>query len=847
MYFNLQKTAIYRAVKWEWFFRALAAIKTLLLVVILIVLGSLVLNGLDKGFRASIDTDASLLGVVCILMFFVLLLWEAGLFFKHKLQSPKLFYSLQEAIKAPEQFNFAGFLDFETAKICKKAITLFNKKAHSVFLKDGFLYFLLKAGPEEIKFIFQRAELSLKEAQKIAKQETNKLKEGPGADFERIILKAVEIASNQQTGVVGAGDMLSAYSYIDPVWQNYLAERDLRPDDIENLAHWRQRTINRQKRIRCWWSYENLLKRGSAGRDWASGYTITLDKFCFDWRDKVARNFFREIIGHEAELKETERILSKEQQRNVLLVGEPGVGRGSIIEALAQKAFLRQGTGRINFKRILQFDIGGLVASSGSPEKAEALLEICFHEAVGAGNVILVIDNFHNFTGQPAGPGIINISGILNRYLALNDFQVIGITTFADFHNIIEKNSAVANLFEKVEVQEVSEGETLRLLENYAPFFEQKNKKFIGFRALREIMKMSGRYFSQNPFPQKALLLLDEAMTFLAHNTKDYILRPEHVQKVVAEKTSVPVETLASKEKDILLNLENLLRQKLVNQEQALTAVASALRRARAEVNLRRGPMGSFLFLGPTGVGKTETAKALANVYFGGEKNIIRLDMPEFQNTGDVSRLIGNAETEGILTTKVKDKPFSLILLDEFEKAHQNILNLFLQILDEGWLTDGSGRKVSFQSTIVIATSNAGAETIRENIQQGKTRALLQEELVDYVLKQGIFRPELANRFDAIVAFQPLTPGHLIEIAGLMLNQIARNLADKGIDLQITRGLKAEIVKLSYSPAFGARAMKRVIQDKIENVLARALLAGEIKRGQKISIDPVAFSIIKQK
>jgi len=286
------------------------------------------------------------------------------------------------------------------------------------------------------------------------------------------------------------------------------------------------------------------------------------------------------------------------------------------------------------------------------------------------------------------------------------------------------------------------------------------------------------------------------------------------------------------------------MHQRLINQEEAVKEVASALRRARAEVNIKSGPIGSFLFLGPTGVGKTETAKTLAAIYFGSESRMIRLDMSEFQNTEDIKRLIGTYEEPGFLTTAVKEAPFSLVLLDEIEKAHPNILNLFLQVLDEAWLTDGLGRKIDFKSTIIIATSNAAAEMIRQMVQQGKNADDLKKELSEYVLRQGIFRPEFINRFDAVVVFKPLSKENLLDIAKLQLTKLAKNLADKGITLEITKTLRERLVELSYSPQFGAREMKRVLQDKIENVLAKAMLSGELKRGKRVEVDPVDFHLI---
>jgi len=345
------------------------------------------------------------------------------------------------------------------------------------------------------------------------------------------------------------------------------------------------------------------------------------------------------------------------------------------------------------------------------------------------------------------------------------------------------------------------------------------------------------------PFPEKAMDVLDEVAIYVAQNVKEKIVLPRHVATIVKEKTQIPVGEIETKEKEILLNLEDLIHQRIINQEIAVKEIATALQRARAQISIRKGPMGGFLFLGPTGVGKTETAKALAEIYFGGENKMIRLDMSEFQAIEDIPRLLGAPGQEGLLTTPVRENPFSLLLLDEFEKAHPNILNLFLQVLDEGHLTDGQGRKVDFKNTIIIATSNAGYQIILEALKENLEWQEVKEKLLDFIFQEGIFRPELINRFDGVIVFKPLSKEDLLNIAELLLQKLKKNLSDKGIEFLITPELKEKIVELSYDPKFGAREMRRAIQDKVENVLAKAMLSGKIKRGGLIKIDPNNFEL----
>jgi ATP-dependent Clp protease ATP-binding subunit ClpC len=429
------------------------------------------------------------------------------------------------------------------------------------------------------------------------------------------------------------------------------------------------------------------------------------------------------------------------------------------------------------------------------------------------------------------------MAGIIVPYLRLPNFQIICITNYEGLHKNVEKNTSVLSLFEKIEVPEISADETLMVLESLVPVLEKKYKVFISFPALRDIIYLTDRYLSSLTFPEKAIKVLDEVVAYVGVSTKEKIVLPKHVEKIITEKTEVPVGEINQKEKEVLLNLEKLIHQRIINQEEAVSDVSAAMRRARSEVTIRKGPIGCFLFLGPTGVGKTETSKALAQFYFGSEKTMIRLDMSEFQDTKDIPRLIGSINEMGILVNQVRENPFSLILLDEIEKSHPNILNLFLQVLDEGYLTDGFGKKVDFKNTIIIATSNAGYQIILEAIKQASEWSGVKQKLIDYLFKQRTFRPEFLNRFDAVVVFKPLNKANLLDISELMLAQLKKNLSEKGIDFVANEALKEKIVELGYNPIFGAREMRRVVQDKVENILAQALLSDKIYRGSKVEVD----------
>lgn len=862
--FDLKKAAIYRAVKWErsLFFRFVKPLKKLFLISF-IFLFIIFLYGFftDSFFQSALS---QLLGfaILSLPLFLTFSLKES--FLNSKLKKPELKITIEEAVNKTEEFNLthkdlyapvnlAEFLSFESAKAVSKSIEFVKKRKLSEVSTAALFYFLLSDNPN-LNFVFSRALLNLKKIKNLLKTNLKKFSSSAvrpvkvkfQQGMEELIFEALKTARKNSHSRIEKGDLISALAKYDLVFKQILIDNNLKVEDIENLNWWLESLEKKIAEKKKFWEWKNLIKKGALAKDWAAGFTITLDQFSTDWTEVIKKRGMGEIFGSDEEVMEMERILSQEGVHNVLLIGEPGTGRKSVIHALTQKLLLGQSLPELNYKRVVGLDIISILTQYQSFEEVQAVLEEIFQEAVAAGNIILVIDEFYSFVSSPGGKsGAFDISPILLRYLPLPNFKMIGITSFLGLHLFIEKNPAILNSLSTVEVSELTETETIRLLENSVPSLEKKYKKFISYPALRDIVKYSARYIHHVPFPKKAIDLLEEVTTYTLRYTKSKVVLPEYVSKLVSKKTDIPVGELELKEREILLNLENLIHRRIINQEEAVKEISAALRRARADITIRKGPMGCFLFLGPTGVGKTETSKALAEVYFGSEEKevMIRLDMSEFQNIEDIPRLLGSVNAEGALTTKVQEKPFSLILLDEIEKAHKDILNLFLQVLDEGYLTDGLGRKVYFKNSIIIATSNAGYQTILRALKEKTEWSQVKKVLLDNLFEESTFRPEFINRFDAVVVFKPLSKENLLDIAELMLQKLRKNLKEKEIELIITPALKEKIVELGYNPAFGAREMQRVIQDKVENILASSLLSGELKKGCRVEIDPENFNL----
>ncbi|MDO8474469.1 MAG: ATP-dependent Clp protease ATP-binding subunit [bacterium] len=735
-----------------------------------------------------------------------------------------------------ETKNLADALSFESAKALKNA-----SSSSQTLLR------LVRENPE-LHFVFNRLLLNWQSMQKQLKilSSNEGLKGQQGTeDILRLVEKAFTAAKENNHRIIEKGDLLIALAEEEPVFKEALREHDISPKDIGKTVWWLSILEERIKEQKQWWQEKNLRKRGTLARQWTAGFTPTLDQFSFDLTESLKTQGSPRLVGHRKEVESLERALSRIKANNALLVGEPGSGRKSIVYEIALRSMLGESAPHINYKRVLELDVLGLLARVQSSAEREQYLDQIFQEVVAAGNVIVFIDDFHNYVSSrnQGRPGSLDISASIAKYLATPYFPVIACTTFSGLHQDIEQNSGILGLLEKVEVSEISPDETFQVLFQLVFSLERKYRKFIPYQAIRDIVKLSGKYIQAVPFPQKAVDLLQEAVVFLSQ-TKDKVLLGSHIASLVSQRTQIPVGDLESKEKEVLLNLEDLIHKRIIDQEEAVKEVSSALRRARTEIGSRKGPMGTFLFLGPTGVGKTETAKALAAIYFGSEERMVRLDMSEYQNVQDTERLLGSATQEGIFCTQVRENPFSLILLDELEKAHPNILNLFLQVLDEGHITDGIGRKVSFQHTIIIATSNAGSQLILQALKDQKDFAILKEEIIDYLFKEGVYRPEFINRFDAMVLFKPLAREHLLKIVDLMLSKLKKNLAERGIEFSATQSLKEKVADLGYDPKFGARNLKRIIQDKVENVFAVALLEDKLQRGDKVEMQE-DFTITK--
>lgn len=613
---------------------------------------------------------------------------------------------------------------------------------------------------------------------------------------------------------------------------------DLEVDErkIANVVAWSLLETGLRERYRQGRSLWRRRPTHEAGRAMTAVATPYLDQFGEDVTLSARYGRLPLIVGRTKEMEAIFRILEGGGV-SLVLVGAPGVGKDAIAEAIALRMAEEDVPRILTDKRLVTLSIPKLVSGATAAEVAGRLHRI-FYEISRAKNVILHIPNVHELVGIAAGaPGSLDLAGVLAAELEKRYFLAICSTNLSGYR-LIEKSS-LSNILQKVEVNEPETDEAIRILESKVGSIEYKNRVFFTYDAIEKAVILSGRYLPDRFLPEKAIEILKEAaQATRSKKGQNATIIGEDVAEIISEKSHVPLTKVTEAESEKLLDLETRMAERIVGQKEAVKAVAAALRRARAGLRADYRPIANFLFLGPTGVGKTETAKTVAEVYFGHEENMIRLDMSEYQEQASLHRMIGEpgGRGGGLLTEAVRKLPFTLLLLDEIEKAHPDILNIFLQVMDDGRLTDNEGRTVDFTNMILIATSNAGSQVIQDEMKKGTGVEEVKNLLINKELR-NYFRPEFLNRFDGIIVFTPLSEDEIRQIARLMLKGVAKQLEEKGVALKVTNEAVAELATAGFDPAFGARPLRRVIQGKVQDALANFLLQKKLGRRDTVILE----------
>lgn len=649
---------------------------------------------------------------------------------------------------------------------------------------------------------------------------------------------AVLLPEDKMFTIIDLGKHLLTH---DQAFATFLRKNGSSPETFLSSLTWVIGSYHQEKRALRFWSKDNLSKTTGIGKEWTYGVAYTLERFSKDIRTSAIFSTLTNNSPYATEkVDEIEIALTKAKTANVLIVGEAGVGKIDLVMEIDRR--IQNGTAldAVSGQRIIVLDTNRLFATSANKQELETTLLHLFDEALYSGNIIIVIENISNVISEAEAVGVF-IPELLDEYLSSPLLHVIATDTPGGYHTILEPRGGFVRRFTEVLIEAADNTATTRILQNVALHNEQRYRTIFTHSSLEAITSSADRYIVEGVMPDKAIQLLVEVATN-AGNRGVPLITADFVYELVSEKTGVPAGPIKDEERDLLLHLEDKLHQQVIGQDRALDAIARTMRRARAGIQASDKPIGSFLFLGPTGVGKTETAKALANIFFGGEENLARLDMSEFSGGDALFKILGDATQSGILPNMLREHPYCVLLLDEFEKADRSVHDLFLQILDEGVFTDGRGSKVNARNTIIIATSNAGSQLILRTVQQRKELAHLSQEIIDGIIRDGIFRPELINRFDSTIIFEPLTLSEQSHVATLMLGGLHARVQEQGYDITISPDLMELLVQKGYSPEFGARPMKRVLQDIIEEKIAQKIIAGDVQPGDTITLTKNDFT-----
>lgn len=652
---------------------------------------------------------------------------------------------------------------------------------------------------------------------------TQSLRDDP-ASLDAVWRAAAALADDGNSPSIEVGHIVGALALSSPEFLTLLTQHKMRPEDIKAIVAWLGRGIEMIG--------EKPHDYGGIGRDWANGYTPRLDQFGYNISLGIERTGSHYgWLSHSQSVRAMKNGFSQGATA-IALIGETGSGKTSHVYALAQTLLEEKNDRQLEHRQMITLSASTILSSATRPGELEYIMNELLGEAAHAGHIILFFDDAELFFNQ--GIGTFDAAKLLLPVLQSHAIQLIFAFTPHSWQSLRGANSSLASLMTPVVLPDMPENDVLRVLEDSTLGLEHQHHVIITYDALRETYRLSDRYETEVAYPGKAINLLEQAVAQAENN----VVTPLSVQRAIEQSKGVKVSEVSGAESDALLHLEDSIHERMINQSHAVSVVSNALRRARAGVANPKRPIGSFLFLGPTGVGKTELAKAISAVYFGAEARMIRLDMSEYQEADDVKRLLsdGQNETKSLIMS-VRQQPFGVVLLDEIEKAHPNILNLLLQLLDEGQLTDAGGRMASFKDCIVICTSNAGADTIRERVGAGESLESFEAAFTDELIKSGQFRPELLNRFDEMVLFRPLTPEELLQVVDLMMKEVNATLAPQNIIVELTQPAANKIVEVGYDPRLGARPMRRTLQRAVEDVIAQKILKGDLRPGDHATLD----------
>lgn len=641
---------------------------------------------------------------------------------------------------------------------------------------------------------------------------------------------ALELPSHEFLTIEGLGHLIGEH---DHALLEFLFARGIQKETYQGAISWVGRVLNERKQKERWWSRDMLARVKGLGADFSYGVAYELRHFLKSLDQSGLFGTLAEDSGYgRKEVGEVEAALSRARGANAFLVGTTELGIMDVVLQLARDIDAGESLASVQGKKIVVFDAEAFVATHDSKQEFEPAFLKMFFEAARAGNLIVVFQNLPQFMKSVEAIGA-DVSVLMERFLSSPELHIIATSSPEAYHQEVEARSHLLSLFSVVHVDTPSLMSTVRVLEDVVSSYERKDEVRVSYPALVSIAESADRYIVEGAMPDKAVDLLVELIP-AAGERGILVVTKDFVTSYVSGKTGIPTGPVDAKERDVLLHLEEVLHARVIGQEHAISMIANAMRRARSGIGTKDRPMGTFLFLGPTGVGKTESAKALAHVFFGDEHKMLRLDMSEFSDASALARLLGEGNAPGILANMLREHPYSVLLIDEFEKSSPDVRNLFLQILDEGIFTDARGVRVNARNSIIIATSNAGSGLIFDTARRGEKLADKKDDIINAVIHAGVYTPELINRFDGVVLFDPLGAENQKQIAELMLRGLTERIKEKGYNLTYDDSLLTYLVEKGHTAEFGARPMRRLIQDIIEEKVAEKIIAGSVKPGDTI-------------
>jgi len=737
---------------------------------------------------------------------------------------------LENNKKLPEEIELLDYFDYDILNILDDLVRESDREFLSNLLERLIVL-------QKVRLLLSRLDLTIDKFEKIIHQTFITINTSQDTWLIRVMFDSFILAYTN--GFEYVDEQVVFLLLCQIALKDILMNYKVMPNEVNGLLLWARNEAKKRRYNNLWKERAGLKPKNTVDRGYTSRLAVTLEKFKRDFTREVIEGDFVLSIARENELDEVVRLLKQGEKGAVLLIGDPGVGKTTLIKSLAVRMVVEDVPKELRDKRLVGFDFTRAYASSPNIDNFKIKLETILREVASTKNIILVLDDFDqlvNIRQNFAGEVINLIIEAMDKY----KLRILATSTNNGYLAHIKPNIALVSLFDIVNLQEPNLEVAIQILIDLIPRIESKYRVKISFDAIRKVVQLSHKFAFDRVLPEKAIDLLTEAVVFVEEQGLNFVSELD-IEKLVSKKVGVSLGTISDEESQKFTNIEEQMHKRVIGQNEAISAVADALRRSRAGISRENRPIASFLFFGPTGVGKTELAKTLAETYYGDEKLMIRLDMSEYQEDENLKRLIGYRQEDdfygGYLTEAVRERPFSLVLLDELEKANPKVLDIFLQILDEGHVTDGIGRRVNFTNTIIIATSNVASKEIFELIKQGMDYKDVYTKVLPLI--RVLFKVEFLNRFDKIIMFKPLVLPEIEQIAALMLETISKRLYEKGIFMDYSHEVLQELSHLGYNPSYGARELYRIVQENIENKIAELIVAKKLQAGRKLIINDI--------